>query len=952
VQHDEKQAESPEEGLLAGPTLVGSSTPRHAGPGQTSPPETQSTSPTAPSEEISATATNEGVALGVESDSSDSGDDNDLSAIVREQARRKAIKKGKQPANGSEDAAALRTRDEIYKLGHREGGGSGLFNFPNFVARSDERQRSFDEKKRRLEADEKDAAAKNASIFREKAGSRKRPLDLDDGKANEPKTSRSNGGKGGKSDVWVFGTGKRRKMAAHHARSDKLKGESGRRRDKSRAEVGTLHTGLTSGNLLRLEELEALGELSATKERYGSRSHRRPEKNHGKKEKGASKTESRRYYHQHRNRESERSSQQKMTEGKKMDREIVNAIFYNPITASPKAPEHIAKIKAATTEIPKNSRISDIQRGARAFNGLDVAIAQKKKETKAIPYSSSSKSQTHIPLAPAQSHTTQQPKPVTASTSKASNTLQKQRAKNGSQPADTVKKTDKLNSTPNQSPEEPQQSEDPQQLEEQQEQPRPAPQRGLQVQQVLDANQVFRQWVVWHTPRFIPQGCETKKDKARRGPEYQSKSEANSQARAQLERLQKGVAGKTWNHCSNTKATKGEGIFNGHVTFEGGDVQYFWVEEELVDLSMAIKSRKAAGKADILVDPIAAKVYQRKRFDVVSYHIYAVGKEEVEKPAIPDVVKERRGLQSQTVIIDCSGDDEDGDQNGQGGDMASEVGSGTKKPEIRKLSEALYHGDDSESDLESESGSGSGSTSIPMPRPALHHTNNANTANRPGSNDEDEDETSRSLNPLHLTRPRLAIQGSFTTMELANRAAIRIFLDLTKPTDDQPAKDKHYYKYYIWPHYFQLGREIISDESYKTAPVEIIFDPDLTKYKWEFLRLVVEVVESELKGPIDISDMLAQELMITEEAVEPVNPHFPSGSHGSLLIALQSNAFPTFPDPSPAEAPPSLQANNILPAQAADAATADPTPPPVRNKSIFNISHPWADIDSNDSEEE
>ncbi|KAK0623173.1 hypothetical protein B0T14DRAFT_515471 [Immersiella caudata] len=108
-----------------------------------------------------------------------------------------------------------------------------------------------------------------------------------------------------------------------------------------------------------------------------------------------------------------------------------------------------------------------------------------------------------------------------------------------------------------------------------------------------------------------------------------------------------------------------------------------------------------------------------------------------------------------------------------------------------------------------------------------------------------------------------------------------------KPKDEQPAEDKHYYNYYIRPHYFQLGQQMTQDESHKTVPVEIIFDTDLTKHEWAFLRLVVEAVESELNGPTDISDMLAQELMATEELGE------------------QQGTSPTPPAHSPTQPPPS-----------------------------------------------
>ena len=64
---------------------------------------------------------------------------------------------------------------------------------------------------------------------------------------------------------------------------------------------------------------------------------------------------------------------------------------------------------------------------------------------------------------------------------------------------------------------------------------------------------------------------------------------------------------------------------------------------------------------------------------------------------------------------------------------------------------------------------------------------------------------------------------------------------------------RHFFIHYVKP----LYAEAVEEKMEQPGEFFLEWDPP-REYKWGFRRLVVRVVESELKGPVDISDMLIE----------------------------------------------------------------------------------------------
>ncbi|KAL2137185.1 hypothetical protein VTI74DRAFT_7732 [Chaetomium olivicolor] len=112
--------------------------------------------------------------------------------------------------------------------------------------------------------------------------------------------------------------------------------------------------------------------------------------------------------------------------------------------------------------------------------------------------------------------------------------------------------------------------------------------------------------------------------------------------------------------------------------------------------------------------------------------------------------------------------------------------------------------------------------------------------------------------PLDLFDTAVKLHGTYTTLSQANRAALATFLELAKP-NNSALDDNHYYTYQVKPEAIERFEEAGCGNSDCTAPAQIEWDlPKEKRYRWEFLRLVVEVVESELTGPVDVSDMVVE----------------------------------------------------------------------------------------------
>ncbi|KAK4239618.1 hypothetical protein C8A03DRAFT_14017 [Achaetomium macrosporum] len=115
------------------------------------------------------------------------------------------------------------------------------------------------------------------------------------------------------------------------------------------------------------------------------------------------------------------------------------------------------------------------------------------------------------------------------------------------------------------------------------------------------------------------------------------------------------------------------------------------------------------------------------------------------------------------------------------------------------------------------------------------------------------------MSPLDLLDIATELHGTYTTLVQANRAALSTFLELAKPKNSR-IEDHHHYQYEVKPGMTEAFEEGGYDERNCTTPAVFEWDAPMGgMYRWEFLRLVVEVVESELKGPVDLGDMVAEE---------------------------------------------------------------------------------------------
>ncbi|KAK0621439.1 hypothetical protein B0T17DRAFT_641273 [Bombardia bombarda] len=342
--------------------------------------------------------------------------------------------------------------------------------------------------------------------------------------------------------------------------------------------------------------------------------------------------------------------------------------------------------------------------------------------------------------------------------------------------------------------------------------PRPPPARKnpaviVPAGSILGETTPIKQWVVYRTPKFIPEPGETKADKATRCTAYLSKRQANKDAQQQHSRWIKGVTKKSWEYTSD------KGLFDSSLEFDSGDVQYYWVIEELTDLSTASDRARAAG-GSLCLDAQAASIYTRQRYDVWSMRIY---------PNSEQVV-EQAGKKSQVIVMDCRDEEE--------GQEAEEPLRGG-----REVSEA---------------------PTVRFP--------------------------SHSRNPLDLlSPPENQHHGSFTTLALANEAAQKIFIDLLQPRNSR-IEDHHYYKYYAKPQVLEQFAQDAADDDGARTPLDVAWEPRADGLQWYFLRLQVKVVVTELKGPVDIGDMVVDGGPVKDDDGQTnVNDDGPSSINGGGL---------------------------------------------------------------------
>ncbi|KAK4156727.1 hypothetical protein C8A00DRAFT_40850 [Chaetomidium leptoderma] len=109
--------------------------------------------------------------------------------------------------------------------------------------------------------------------------------------------------------------------------------------------------------------------------------------------------------------------------------------------------------------------------------------------------------------------------------------------------------------------------------------------------------------------------------------------------------------------------------------------------------------------------------------------------------------------------------------------------------------------------------------------------------------------------PLDLIETATKLHGTYTTLVPANRAALATFLALAKPQNSAIADNLHY-QHDAKPRMEQQFDDAGLGARGCATLAELEWDPPGGRpYRWPFLRVVVEVVESELQGPVEIGDM-------------------------------------------------------------------------------------------------
>ena len=231
----------------------------------------------------------------------------------------------------------------------------------------------------------------------------------------------------------------------------------------------------------------------------------------------------------------------------------------------------------------------------------------------------------------------------------------------------------------------------------------------------------------------------------------------------------------------------GAELFEGRVRFRDGEVQYFWVEVEVVRLGAAVEKAKGG----LRVDREGAEVYRQRRFDVwARVWCSAERKEGQRRQGGQRLVFECGGDGSESVGVgECEGEGErkegDGEEgvgdNGKGGEgegggedgEENRDGKGDEngeagEAEVELDSENAENGDDQNEDNNNNNGNGKDSDNRTSRASSVSSTATLPTP-APSTSPRDKPEITHNH------------RGTYTTLLHANRAALSTFLELAKP---------------------------------------------------------------------------------------------------------------------------------------------------------------------------
>ncbi|KAK1828451.1 hypothetical protein QBC39DRAFT_333292 [Podospora conica] len=351
---------------------------------------------------------------------------------------------------------------------------------------------------------------------------------------------------------------------------------------------------------------------------------------------------------------------------------------------------------------------------------------------------------------------------------------------------------------------------------------------------------VFK-YSIFRTKPFVPQGVETResyKVEYLAGAGYVA-HQANEKAQTMYEKPKKGVVGKSF--CFVVGPKSGARLFEGTVKFEDGKVQYFWVGEGVVALEEAEKGGR------LVVDRERVEVVRRKRWDVISVK-YTRKEEDVEEVEDVQDVQEVQKVQEvqemeRVLVIDCGGGGEDvemgGTDDGQGedGDLWGGTGTPVETADVETVAADPVAVDPAAVDP------------VTVDPVAVDTVANTTTAAAAAAAVVKPTDNQGVL--VTDTETQINHHGSFTTLLAAQESALRAFLLIARPEQSQPEEARHHYKYIVVPEYKEHVKNYID----KGSVFYIEWDPHMS-FKWSFVRLTVEVFETELTGPLDLSDLI------------------------------------------------------------------------------------------------
>lgn len=112
--------------------------------------------------------------------------------------------------------------------------------------------------------------------------------------------------------------------------------------------------------------------------------------------------------------------------------------------------------------------------------------------------------------------------------------------------------------------------------------------------------------------------------------------------------------------------------------------------------------------------------------------------------------------------------------------------------------------------------------------------------------------------PINFSKIENKHHGTYATLVHANRAALSIFLQLAKPKNSR-IEDNYFYKDQLESECLAKSEEGGYGQDMCRVPAVIEREVEKwTRYQWWFRGLTVEVVQSELKGPVEIGDMVVE----------------------------------------------------------------------------------------------